>query len=495
MSKKLAIFLCLILTFWGIPQANKVVADDTNTPCEKIPVTTDISYTLGSNLTPYPLDPNASIPDKNLTAIFFKLTGTLPTAGNPTFRINFGGKDQKTTEDKASSDGAIYLSTNSPELTKIGSYIGTLEYSTDGGAHYGTWCKNIHYTISSTSYDGSKCQITFQVPPAINKLVVANVEKAPPGTFKIYYFPEKDSYLDTNKTNDQTVTIDKDSNNGFFTFNTNGTPRTDNPSGSRVGIALKTIVPTGQVGGDIPFCWTYFNIKAATQPVTTPECMLSLPPNKITTEDNVSVIATNLTAGQQYQASVIYKDISQAAIKFQTIATADKDGTTTLLLSQLNKPPAKFPEGNYSAQVFKYIDGTSNDPLACTADFHVGQYVGQPAPNATPCTGSDCTKGGGIPCGDATNPAIATAIGCIHTNPAAFAKDILKFVIGIAGGLAFLLMLLGAFQMITSAGNPETLNAGRDRLTSAVIGLLFIIFAVLLLQIIGLGILNIPGFK
>lgn len=92
------------------------------------------------------------------------------------------------------------------------------------------------------------------------------------------------------------------------------------------------------------------------------------------------------------------------------------------------------------------------------------------------------------------NPGIATAIGCIHTNPAEFTKDLLKFVIAIGGGLAFLMMLLGAFQMLTSAGNPESLNAGKERLTSAVIGLLFVIFAILLMQIIGIDILKIPGF-
>lgn len=107
-----------------------------------------------------------------------------------------------------------------------------------------------------------------------------------------------------------------------------------------------------------------------------------------------------------------------------------------------------------------------------------------------------CAEGGGnTSCTtDQSNPAVNTAIGCIHTNPAEFAKDSLRFIIGIAGGLAFLMMLLGAFQMLTSAGNPETLNAGKERLTSAIIGLLFVIFAVLLLQIIGAGILNIPGF-
>ncbi len=101
-------------------------------------------------------------------------------------------------------------------------------------------------------------------------------------------------------------------------------------------------------------------------------------------------------------------------------------------------------------------------------------------------------------CGTDQDSAIQTAIGCIHTSPAGFIKDTMKFVIAISGGLAFLLMLLGAFQMLTSAGNPETLQAGRERLQNAIIGLLFVIFAVLLLRIIGVDILGLGeqfGFK
>lgn len=117
-------------------------------------------------------------------------------------------------------------------------------------------------------------------------------------------------------------------------------------------------------------------------------------------------------------------------------------------------------------------------------------------PVAIPCTGRNCTIGGGIPCGDKDHPAIQTAIGCVHTNPAEFVTDFMKFAIGISGGLAFLMMLLGAFQMITSGGNPDSLNNGRTRLTSAIIGLLFVIFATLLMQIIGVDILfnGINGF-
>lgn len=89
---------------------------------------------------------------------------------------------------------------------------------------------------------------------------------------------------------------------------------------------------------------------------------------------------------------------------------------------------------------------------------------------------------------------IETAIGCIPTDPAEFVNAFLKFATAAGGGLALLLMIFGAFQMITSAGNADQLKAGREQFTSAIIGLLFIIFSVLLLQIIGVDILNLPGF-
>lgn len=126
-------------------------------------------------------------------------------------------------------------------------------------------------------------------------------------------------------------------------------------------------------------------------------------------------------------------------------------------------------------------------------------------PNIGPCSivpgqPSSCSFGGGKEVKECTlendknNPGIATAIGCIHTTPAGFVKDFLTFTVAAGGGIAFLMMLLGAFGMITSAGNPDALKAATDRFTSAIIGLLFVIFAVLLMQIIGVGILAIPGF-
>lgn len=91
-------------------------------------------------------------------------------------------------------------------------------------------------------------------------------------------------------------------------------------------------------------------------------------------------------------------------------------------------------------------------------------------------------------------PAVWTAIGCVPVTLDGFVGAILPFAIGIAGGIAFLLILFGALQIMTSAGNPEKLNAGRELVTSAIVGLLLIIFSVFILQLIGVQILRIPGF-
>ena len=90
---------------------------------------------------------------------------------------------------------------------------------------------------------------------------------------------------------------------------------------------------------------------------------------------------------------------------------------------------------------------------------------------------------------------VMTAIGCVPTEPKMLINGIIRFSSFAGGGLAFLLMIFGAFQIITSAGNPDNVKKGQEQFTSAIIGLLFIIFSTLLLQIIGVDILQLPGLS
>ena len=97
-----------------------------------------------------------------------------------------------------------------------------------------------------------------------------------------------------------------------------------------------------------------------------------------------------------------------------------------------------------------------------------------------------CASGGGL----------WTAIGCVPLGSASqLFGSLLNFGIGIAGIIAFILMLFGALQMMISSGNPEKLNAGKELVTSAITGLFLIIFSVFILGLIGYNILGIPGFK
>lgn len=88
-----------------------------------------------------------------------------------------------------------------------------------------------------------------------------------------------------------------------------------------------------------------------------------------------------------------------------------------------------------------------------------------------------------------------TSLGCIPNDPPNLVGWILGLGSGIAGGIAFLLILFGAGQIVLSGGVPEKIAAGKEIITSAVIGLVFIFVSVLVLQIIGVKILGIPGWS
>lgn len=89
---------------------------------------------------------------------------------------------------------------------------------------------------------------------------------------------------------------------------------------------------------------------------------------------------------------------------------------------------------------------------------------------------------------------ISTALGCVDPSPSGMFTTIFTTGIGLAGGIAFLLILFGGFQILTSSGNPEQLTGGKELISSAITGLLMIISAIFLLKIIGVNILCIPGF-
>ncbi len=90
---------------------------------------------------------------------------------------------------------------------------------------------------------------------------------------------------------------------------------------------------------------------------------------------------------------------------------------------------------------------------------------------------------------------VPTAFGNIDTSPQGIVKSLLQILLSAAGGIALILILIAAYKIMTSRGNPEQIQDGKEQITSAIVGLLFIIFSVVILQTIGVDLLRIPGFK
>ncbi len=94
------------------------------------------------------------------------------------------------------------------------------------------------------------------------------------------------------------------------------------------------------------------------------------------------------------------------------------------------------------------------------------------------------------------NGGIWTAATCVDATVQSFIeKTLLGWGIGLAGTIALLCIIYAAFRIQTSRGNPEGIKKAQELLTSCIMGLMLIIFSVFILRLIGVNILQIPGFK
>ena len=71
-------------------------------------------------------------------------------------------------------------------------------------------------------------------------------------------------------------------------------------------------------------------------------------------------------------------------------------------------------------------------------------------------------------------------------------NELLKYIYPLAGILLFVMLILGGFDLLTSAGNEEKVKKGQGRITSAVIGFAILFAAYWIMQIIQI-ILGAPG--
>ncbi len=263
-------------------------------------------------------------------------------------------------------------------------------------------------------------------------------------------------------------------------------------NGSYVGTLLKN---DQEFCGDVPYKIGY-EFK---------ECTISFRPlSPITTNQPFQIDIHHARAGNYTIVTApspndIFHDLTNITID------ANGNGTTAVI------PGFTSPQ-SLSVKMFMQIPFTLVQEFCGQTTLIVipignGSPVPIPAPGTgggaggTNCTNNNtCSQSAGVSCDPETGnvgvglPGVMTAIGCIPTYPQVLISKLMGFAAGIGGGIALLLMIMGAFQMMTSAGNPESIKKGRDQFIAAAIGLIFIIFSATLLRILGVDILNIPGF-
>jgi hypothetical protein len=110
-------------------------------------------------------------------------------------------------------------------------------------------------------------------------------------------------------------------------------------------------------------------------------------------------------------------------------------------------------------------------------------------PTGTPLQGANLCDNG--------TPGVQTDLGCVPSSPTSLVNTLFKLALGLAGGIAILFVILGGFKIATSQGDPDALAEGKDTITHAIIGLVFILMATFILGIIGIDILGIslPAFR
>ncbi len=193
------------------------------------------------------------------------------------------------------------------------------------------------------------------------------------------------------------------------------------------------------------------------------------------------------------------------------VGTTDGAGSTT---TEHRVPNT----GNYTIKVYEGNGWTINAQLMCQKSFASSADCGsrclKDEPEASPRSDDvvgamfelcvqipdkdlqeECNKcasdGKG---GDENQAGVWTAIGCIKRDPTSIMQRFISLGLGIGGGVSLIMTLAGGFILTTSQGDPKRTGQAKEMITNAVIGLIFVIFSVTILQFIGFTVFKLPGF-
>jgi len=94
-------------------------------------------------------------------------------------------------------------------------------------------------------------------------------------------------------------------------------------------------------------------------------------------------------------------------------------------------------------------------------------------------------------------------IGCINTNLNSFQSEgaassvvqtLLNLIFGATGVIGLAYFLYGSGLILTSQAEPEKLGRGKRLIVGAIVGIIFSLGSVFIVNLLASGVLKIPGF-
>ena len=90
---------------------------------------------------------------------------------------------------------------------------------------------------------------------------------------------------------------------------------------------------------------------------------------------------------------------------------------------------------------------------------------------------------------------INTDFDCLSKDPIELTGSLYTIGLGLVGGVGILFMIIGAYIILSSQGDPSKVAKGKEYITYSIIGILLALFGYAFYQIIAVDILNLPGFS
>ncbi|MCL5433143.1 MAG: hypothetical protein M1524_03485 [Patescibacteria group bacterium] len=244
------------------------------------------------------------------------------------------------------------------------------------------------------------------------------------------------------------------------------------------------------------FTVTLTNVGNGEELASTPPVTIKDTPNtKLSCGDTVPVIteddkdpcpsecpATSVNAGEKRvcggQLDSETEERCDTSINLDTLAECE---------STINSPAKKCKNGTgWVCDNSNFVPCKSGNDVKCIPSAPLpGSWKDVCTPQTT------CKKAGGPSVVCTTTYRCETAVGPVTASADQFVKWLFGLILGLSGGIALLLIIYSGYKLMLSRGNPEKIQGAKETLVSTIVGLMFIIFSMVILEIIGVDILGI----